>query len=417
MKNFRLLLLFVIFLYLASSVSVAEINEKQYSSLLFINQIYQLILSNYYESPAGIDLLNEGLKELYSELNIDENLMFLRKDLDNEKAFKEFTHIYLNTTSVYSGDFSNLSTGICEAMISSLKDKYSSLLRKEDYGNIQDLLKEHRITGLGFSLVERDEMVYITTVLPDSPSFSAGIKSGDMLHEIDGINIQGLSINKIYSILSKKQGDKTSLKISRDGEILMFSLEVQEFPLKEYILKDVGDNILYVKIYVFTDDVSADISSELQKKNYAGLILDVRDNPGGELQSALDFTKIFLSSEPIIMVRSNKGSQIIYGDNSSPLDIPIVLLVNNNTMSSAEIVASGLQMTKRAIIVGETTFGKGVIQGIFPLDSGLALRLTIKEFLTFSGGTINNCGIKPDIEINGEEAQLLKALEIIKSEF
>jgi carboxyl-terminal processing protease len=149
-------------------------------------------------------------------------------------------------------------------------------------------------------------------------------------------------------------------------------------------------------------------------KKYEFSIVDLRDNPGGELESAIDFSKIFLSKDPVILVENNRGSKVIYGDNPSPVYVPLVILINNNTMSSAELVASSMQKNNRASLVGEKTFGKGSIQGLFPLDEHFSVKLTVANFFTPSGEPIDNIGIKPDLEIEGYEEQFLKAIEVIK---
>jgi len=403
-----------VFIFLTSLSSYA-VTEKQYNENLLINKSYQLIITSYYKPLSGPELLNSCLKILFIECKSDRP--YLSKDLNNEQALREFNNIFFELTDSYRGDLHGLSMKIIENMVNSLNDKYSLLLSSKDYKDLSDLLGKEKFFGFGFVPAKHDGSVYITSVFPDTPSSKAGLRPGDNIIEIDGENIDKMTLSEIYKLIPEQAGKTLSLKIRRCEEILKFSMKAEEIKLQDFTVEEIEKNILYIKIYFFACDTGKKIFTKLSlldMKKYEFSIVDLRDNPGGELESAIDFSKIFLSKDPVILVENNRGSKVIYGDNPSPVYVPLVILINNNTMSSAELVASSMQKNNRASLVGEKTFGKGSIQGLFPLDEHFSVKLTVANFFTPSGEPIDNIGIKPDLEIEGYEEQFLKAIEVIK---
>jgi len=394
-----------------TSLSFAGVTEQQYKADLLIHKSYQLIMANYYKSISGVELLNAGLKVLFVKCGSEKPFL---KNLDNEQALKDFNNVFFELTENYSGDLQNLSMDIIEAMIKSLQDKYSSMIKSGVYTELKSLLEEEIFSGFGFVFAEKDGSIYITSVFPDTPAFQAGIKEGDIIIEVDGRKIDKISLNEIYDLMNKEKDEIIYLKIQRNKVILDFSVKVQEIKLTDFIIKKNSKNSsLYIKIYFFSTDTYRKIFSELSKlnlENYSYCIIDLRDNPGGDLESAINFSKIFLPKEPVIRIENSRGHKLIYAGFSSP----IVVLINNGTMSSAEIVALAFQENHRATLIGQKTSGKASIQGLFPLDEDFAIKLTVAKFFTFSGEPVDGIGIKPDIEIEGYEEQLLKAEEIIK---
>jgi len=402
-------------LFLIPAFLFAQVSEEQFSSLLFINQVYRLILSAYYNPPAGTELLNTAIETLSK--NTGKTIPALADNLNSEDAMTEFNRIFYSSTGTSSGDFNSLSVNIAGSMVKSLGDKYSVLLNKEEYGAVSGILYEGKAIGTGISIGEKGNDFYISSVFPGTPAHKAGIEVGDVILEIEGKEVAGLLLNEVYSLLFRNEGEILNISLSRNNELQEYSLAAGEIKLEEYTISQIEDRILYVKIYLFLSRTGEKLISDLNKegvKNFDGMIIDLSDNPGGDFDTSLCFTRAFLSSEPMFLLENNKGKEIIYGDNPFPVDIPLVVMINEETMSSAEVVALAMQETGRAVVLGEKTYGKGSLQGFFPLDNGMAIRITTGKIFTLSGEPLDENGVSPLFKIGDEKEKLLKAVEIIK---
>jgi len=293
-------LLLFIFIFIFSLTSLAfSVNKKQYDSLLLINKAYQMILSNYYKPVSGNELLNPAINILRNESLTEEN--FLSENLNSEKAFQEFNRIFIDSTEGYKGDINLLSVKIIRAMIVSLDDKYSSLLNMDEYNQLQNMVSLDNYCGLGMSLAARDGCIYITSVFPESPACKSGLNSGDIIMEINGKNIENYSPDSAYNLLSGDCGKEINLNIVRKGKKKFFSLKIEEFKLREYNVTYLENDILYVKIYFFSSRIYDNMISILKNnKNNKGLIIDLRDNPGGDFPEAIKFCGLFLGPSPVI---------------------------------------------------------------------------------------------------------------------
>ncbi len=402
-------------LFLIPAFLFAQVSEEQFSSLLFINQVYRLILSAYYNPPAGTELLNSAIETLSKDTG--ESISPLADSLNSEEAMTEFNRIFYSSTGTSSGDFNILAVNIAGAMVKSLGDKYSVLLNKEEYGSASGILYEGKGIGTGISIGEKGNDFYISSVFPGTPAHKAGIKAGDVIIEIEGKEVSGLLLNEVYSLLFRNEGEILNISLSRKNELQEYSLAADEIKVEEYTISEIEDRILYVKIYLFLSRTGEKLIFDLNKKdikNFDGMIIDMSDNPGGDFDSAICFVRAFLSSEPMFLLENNKGREVIYGDNPSPFDMPLVVIINEETMSSAEMVALAMEETGRAILLGEKSYGKGSLQGFFPLDNGMALRITTGKIFTLSGEPLGENGVSPLFMIEDEKEKLLKAVEIIK---
>lgn len=409
----------VLFILHILSLPSFSMSEKQFSALFFINQVYQLILINYYEPPSGAELLNSAILYLSSETGEKSSIYLPTEDLNDEEAFREFENIFMEITEDYAGDFQDLSINISIAMIASLNDKYSSFLFIQDCSSLEDILSDGTVSGLGFVLNNEEDLLFVKIVFPDSPAYFAGIRKGDIIVEIDDIPVKGKTQEEIYSLLGKKENEKIKLKIFRENSSFTVSLEVEQFVIRDFFIENMDDNVLYLKINYFSRHIYEELDAELRKidlKVFSGIILDLRDNPGGDYENALAVSELFIESEKtIISFKSNRGFDSIYSNNFSPVFNPLVVLINNDTMSSAEIVAVSLKNNKRAFLVGDRTFGKGLVQGFFPLEGGYGLSLSVKELFGPGEKSFNNCGIEPDFYVKAPEEQIVKALDLIRN--
>lgn len=241
-----------------------------------------------------------------------------------------------------------------------------------------------------------------------------GLKVGDVLILANGVDLSSASINAAATALRGDAGTVLKLLVLRNGIEQRFELVREEFQSHEVSADQVEKNILYLKIDSFTQNVVSDIKVQLAKGNYQkGIILDLRDNPGGILSVAADFAALFLSKGAIVSYElANGDRKTIEVSQPATINVRVVILINGNTASSAEVVAGALQDRNRAVLVGDTTFGKGTVQESSKLANGSNIEITVGRLRTPLGKFIEGVGVKPDL-MASEEQSLPKAIKLI----
>lgn len=296
--------------------------------------------------------------------------------------------------------------GAIKGMVQNL-DPHSSFMTKEEH---EELLIETKgsFSGVGIEISVRDNVLTVVSPIEGTPAYEAGIKPGDQIIKIDDTSSVDMSLPEAVKLIRGPKGTDVKLTILREGEDkpLEFTITRNVIPLKSvrnYLLTpDIG----YIRVASFQSNTEGDLSSALEEiekdKNLKGLILDLRNNPGGLLSQAIAVSDLFLDSGLIVSTKGRHSSQSLEASahkNSVTRDYPIIVLVNGGSASAAEIVAGALQDNKRALILGTKTFGKGSVQTILPLSDGSGLRLTTARYYTPSGRSIQLSGISPDIEL------------------
>ncbi len=256
----------------------------------------------------------------------------------------------------------------------------------------------------------------ISSLKKGSVAKRAGLKVGDVIILVDEKDLSSASVNEVAAAL---RGDaKSTLKISvlRKGVEQKYELVREEFQSHDVSSDQVKKNILYLRIDAFSEEVLKDVKAELGQGNFQkGLILDLRDNPGGILSVATDFAALFLSKGAIVSYdMANGDRKTIQVDAPASINVPVAILINQNTASSAEVVAGALQDRNRAVLVGTNTFGKGSVQESLKLANGSSIEITVGRLRTPLGKFIEGVGIKPDL-VAGESQSLPKAIELIKA--
>lgn len=296
--------------------------------------------------------------------------------------------------------------GAIRGMVKTL-DPHSSFMTKDEY---QELMVETKgsFTGVGIEITIRDNMLTVVSPIEGSPAYRAGIKAGDKIIKIDDKPTKDMTLMDAVKNIRGPKGTKVKLTVLREGESkpLEFVIVRDVIPLisvRKYMLTH---NIGYVRISSFQSNTTKELIKALDQMEkdgkLKGLILDLRNDPGGLLNQAVEVADLFLDSGIIVTTKGRKKSQNIRAvahKNKRKRDYPIVVLVNGGTASAAEIVAGALKDNKRALIVGTRTFGKGSVQTVIPLSDGSALRLTTAKYYTPSGKCIQITGIEPDIEL------------------
>lgn len=306
-------------------------------------------------------------------------------------------------------DTSVLSEAAIKGMIEALDDPYTSYLPAKTYQlRLSDI--EGKFEGIGAYLGYRDEQVVIIAPLTDSPADRAGIRAGDRILEIDGVDSAEMSIDEIVMRVRGPKGTPVRLLILHEGETEPVIIEIirDEIKLTSAYFEMRGD-IAYIQIMSFTErtnDELGPILEEIEKEGATGIILDLRSNPGGLLESVVDVAGRFLENETVLYVEDNEGKRATYTAHPDGIttDLPMVALTDNYTASAGEVLVGALQDHGRATIAGATTFGKGSVNTLFDLKDGSGLKITSARWLTPDGRLIEGLGIEPDYELTDEDA-------------
>lgn len=301
--------------------------------------------------------------------------------------------------------------GMYAGIVDSLGDPYSVYYTAEEWKQMmQDTEGIYYGIGAYISLDKTTGFGKINGVIENTPAQDAGLRENDIIYEIDGESAQGLDLTEIVSRIKGEEGTTVHLTIYREGESDYLEMDVVrrqiESPTVNYEMLD--DHIGYIQITEF-DDVTVnqfdEAMKEIQKADAAGLILDLRSNPGGSLSAVVDISRQLLPEGLIVYTEDRSGKRVEYScDGDHEIRIPLVVLVNGNSASASEILAGAIKDYEKGLLVGTTTFGKGIVQRILPLTDGTAIKLTVSAYYTPKGNNIHNIGIEPDIicEFDGD---------------
>jgi carboxyl-terminal processing protease len=287
-------------------------------------------------------------------------------------------------------------------------DAHSSMLNKESYKEMQVETKGE-FGGLGIVIGQREGALTIISPIDDTPAFKAGVKAGDIIIKINEEASINMSLSDAIGIMRGKAGTPISITVVRKGEMKPLKIDIIRdiIKIQSVYAKTINEEILYLRVSSFMDrKVAFELRKNIKKykKQTKAIILDLRNNPGGQLGQAIDTVDLFVDKGIIVSQRGKEerdNEEFNATSSATQTDVPMVVLVNGGSASASEIVSGGLQDLKRAIIVGETTFGKGSVQRIIPIndDGSEAIKLTIAKYYLPSGRTIQAKGIVPDIEV------------------
>lgn len=292
-----------------------------------------------------------------------------------------------------------------DGMITAL-DRHSQFLRPDEYEEMR-VDTQGQFGGLGVEIGIKEGLLTVIAPIDDTPAALAGVKPGDRIVKIDGQFTRGISLHESVQKLRGRPGSKVTLTILREPEDQLFDVTMTRAIVKIQSVKDarmVADTIGYIRITEFQEHTAQDLENALgvlERGGMEGLILDLRRNPGGLLDTAVTVAEKFLpAGQKIVSTRGRREDQNLEFTSQVAhphLRFPIVVLVDNGSASASEIVAGALQDHKRAILLGVKTFGKGSVQTVIPLKDGSAIRLTTSKYYTPSGRSIHGEGILPDV--------------------
>jgi|TARA_B110001452_G_scaffold162131_1_gene134961 carboxyl-terminal processing protease len=287
-------------------------------------------------------------------------------------------------------------------------DPYSAYMSPETYQNMQTETSGE-FGGLGIEVGMESGVVKVISPIDNSPASEIGVKAGDYIVKINDIQVQGKSLTEAVDLMRGPVGSDIQITIRRRGvkQAIIFSITREIIQIASAKSKLIDNNIGYLRLTSFNQNSANQIKKEIQKlkkqKKIKGYILDLRNNPGGLLSQAIKISDLFLDNGEIVSTKSRRKSENIKRFASKGDFIngkPLIILINYGSASASEIVAGALKDHKRAILVGETTYGKGSVQSIIPLKNKGAIRLTISKYYLPSGKSISKVGVTPDIEVN-----------------
>ena len=295
-------------------------------------------------------------------------------------------------------------------------DYYTSEEADEMYG---DLLGE--FSGIGIYIEEKNSYINIVEPIANSPGQEAGLKANDLIVSIDDIDVKGYSSDAAKDLIRGQKGTKVKLGILRGNKTTPIYIEVirEDIEINPVEYRIIDKKIGYIKLIQFTDNAEKEIKNALEsfdQENIDKLILDLRNNPGGLLTQAIDISRLFVLKGPVVHIKEKDKDLVTYVSTNEKLKYDLVLLVNENSASASEIVAGAIKDTKAGTIIGNKTYGKGIVQSMLPLANGGVLKLTTAQYLTPNKISIHNQGITPDLQIqntNNQDLQLKKAVEIL----
>ena len=308
---------------------------------------------------------------------------------------------------------------LCKEAVAVLGDKYSYYMTADEYKNWADKVTG-TFYGIGVAFTQDDDGTFVVNrVMEGSPAELGGMKAGDILLEIDGKTFE--DSNKMATAIRGEEGTSVEVTYKRDGVKHTISLvrgEVKELSVYATIT---DDNYGYICITSFEEDTSKQFQTELddmEAKGVKGVVIDLRNNPGGMMEQSVAVADALLPEAMITYTKDRNGKKEIYNSDEHCTDLKYVVLINENSASAAEIVAGAIK-DNGGILVGEKTFGKGVIQGTYPLEDGSAISLTIMEYFSPKGNTIHKKGITPTHKVvlpkdATTDVQFEKALELLK---
>ncbi|MDR1375820.1 MAG: S41 family peptidase [Holosporaceae bacterium] len=385
--------------------------------------------ANIEEVPSASSKLEKSSNDLLSEKNDEKKCSLIipksiEKNIPQEMRYSVFLQLIFNL--IRTEYVKNLSE--CEIIekciagaLASL-DPHSSYLNEKTFASLRNQT-DGEFGGIGIEIMIDEGFIRIISPIDDTPAYKAGLKCGDLIIYIDNECINGITSEEAVEKLRGKPRTKVKLKIKRDDKI-PFDIEVERDIIKVQSVKaEILDNIGYIRISTFDKNTSRDVKKfihENKNKNLHGIILDLRNNPGGLLDEAVSVSNIFLNGGKIVSTRGRTAENTRFfsadaGDLTNGL--PLVVMINSGTASAPEIVAGALRDNKRAIIVGVRSFGKGSVQKVIPLSEKTAIKLTVAKHYTPSGECIQANGISPDIEADYAMIKKPDGLFIIREEF
>jgi len=307
----------------------------------------------------------------------------------------------------------SLSDIAIQSMVDSLNDPYTVYFTPDELKQFQNGL-ENNYVGIGIRVRGVEGMTFVNEVF-DGPAKKAGMLPGDKITAVNGETVEGLKLEEVTGKIMGPEGSIVSVTVERDSQNVALDMARQTIHVPVVTHKRFDEGVGYIRVSGFSSDADEETAAqlaELKKQGINSLILDLRDNPGGLLDSANNMAKLFVKEGVLIHTKDkNNVDDPVKFSNGATQPFPLYILVNEYSASASEVLTGALQdYNATAKVIGMKTFGKGSVQTLFPLSSGGALKVTVEEYLTPKMRKVNKVGIKPDLEVDGEVPQMIAAL-------
>ena len=301
----------------------------------------------------------------------------------------------------------DLIEGAIKGYVSGLNDEYTEYLTVDEMSSFTEDI-EGEFVGIGVYITKDTEnnTILVYGTIQDSPAQVAGLKTGDIITSVDGVECNGDDYDTITNSIKGVEGTKVTIGILRDGEELSFEIERKTVEVKHVTSQKLENNIGYIYISSFEGDVSSQFEeayNDLANQGITSLIIDIRNNGGGIVDESLDIAEMMTDKGQTLLIESDKNGEeeVIKAEKDKTITMPIVLLINEYSASASEILAGILkENVENATLIGNTTYGKGVIQTLYPLTDGSGIKVTTNEYFTPNHNTINKIGVEPDIKVD-----------------
>ncbi|MCT7360447.1 S41 family peptidase [Thalassolituus pacificus] len=328
------------------------------------------------------------------------------------QELRNFTEIFerIRTAYVEEVDDKTLLEYAINGMLTSL-DPHSAYLQPEAFSDLQENTSG-KFGGLGIEVGLEDGLILVVTPIDDTPAQKAGIRAGDLIVSLDGEAVMGMNLNDAVERMRGAPGSEITLEIRRknEKELLTFTLARAEIKVASVRTEMLSGDVGYVRITQFQEHTGSELATAIEdwraKGDLNGIILDLRNNPGGVLDAAVEVVDSFVSQGLIVYTKGRTPSaEVSYSatNHTAAGSVPVVVLINGGSASASEIVAGALQDHQRAVIVGTQSFGKGSVQSVLPITEDRAVKLTTARYFTPNGRSIQAQGIKPDIWVEQSE--------------
>ncbi|KDR94842.1 C-terminal processing peptidase-3. Serine peptidase. MEROPS family S41A [Peptoclostridium litorale DSM 5388] len=317
-------------------------------------------------------------------------------------------------------DEDKLIEGAINGMFEGLEDPYSDYMTESEFNELIEYTKGS-FGGIGVYVAPgEDGLITVVSPIEDTPGDRAGIKAGDKIVGVNGESFTAKELDKAVGKMRGEPGTAVTLTIFREGMAEPFDIDIVREEIRVKTVKsEVKDgDIGYIRITTFDEKTAGEFKAnleDLKDKGIKGLVIDLRGNPGGLLDQCHEIADEILGKGTVVYTRDRSGEEeYLRSDEERKLSMPMAVLVNGGSASASEILSGAIRDNKAGVLIGETTFGKGLVQRVYPLKDGTGYKLTTAQYFTPSGEYINKKGIKPDIEVEDEQEQLDKALEYVK---
>ena len=409
---------------------------KKKISVLFSLLLTACLLASCAYLPDGMsgDMLTTGDSASQDDNPGSGDMVSIpREDYERYQQFDVLLQLMDIVEMGYFEDYEvqDMIDGAANGLLTGLGDPYTFYYTPEEYAELwEEDEGEYAGVGIQISTSYLTGLCTVSRVFDNGPARNAGIQKGDILYMVEDLYVNSSTINDAVDIMRGTPGTDVKVVMLRGTEELTFILTRAQITVNRIEYGMLTDDVGYIFLYEFAGECAAEFKQavdSLTAQGAQGLIIDLRDNPGGWVDDAESIADIFLEKGTLCYLQYKDGSREYYRTKAGSIDVPLVILMNENSASSSEILAGALKDRANATIVGVQSYGKGIVQTVMPLDGGAGMQMTVAQYYTPNGNAVHKLGITPDVEVqlpqgdNGmydfgdlADPQLAKALEVMQ---